>query len=53
MKVGRELLAEHLHELPLVRDVIADRGYRGLAALAARQHLGLVASGPASITAST
>jgi transposase len=46
VKVGRELLAEHLHELPLVRDVIADRGYRGLAALAARQHLGLHIKAP-------
>jgi len=46
VKVGRELLANRLDELPLVRDVIADRGYRGLAALAARRHLGLHIKAP-------
>ena len=46
VKVGRELLAEHLDDLPLVRDVIADRGYRGLAALAARKQLGLHIKAP-------
>ena len=46
MKVGRELLADQLDDLPLVRDVIADRGYRGLAALAARKHLGLHIKAP-------
>src|SRR5450756_1939271 len=46
VKVGRELLAERLDDLPLVRDVIADRGYRGLAALAARKHLGLHIKAP-------
>jgi transposase len=46
VKVGRELLAAGLNDLPLVRDVIADRGYRGLAALAARRHLGLHIKAP-------
>ena len=46
MKAGRALLAEHLDELPLVRDIIADRGYRGLAALAARKQLGLHIKAP-------
>jgi putative transposase len=46
VKVGRELLADQLDDLPLVRDVIADRGYRGLAALAARKHLGLHIKAP-------
>lgn len=43
---GRALLAERLDELPLVRDIIADRGYRGLAALAARRQLGLLIKAP-------
>jgi putative transposase len=46
VKVGRELLADRLDDLSLVRDVIADRGYRGLAALAARKHLGLHIKAP-------
>jgi hypothetical protein len=46
VKAGRELLAEHLDDLPLLRDVIADRGYRGLAKLAARKHLGLHIKAP-------
>ena len=46
MKVGRELLAERRDDLPLVRDVIADRGYRGLAALATRKCLGLHIKAP-------
>ncbi len=46
MKVGRELLAERLPALPGVRVVVADRGYRGLAALAARKHLKLDIKAP-------
>ncbi len=46
VKVGRELLAAGLDDLPLVRDVIADRGCKGLAALAARKHLGLHIKAP-------
>jgi putative transposase len=46
VKVGRELLAAGLDDLPLVRDVIADRGYRGLANLAARKHVGLHIKAP-------
>jgi putative transposase len=46
VKVGRELLASGLNDLPLVRDVIADRGYRGLAVLAARRHVGLLIKAP-------
>ena len=46
VRVGRELLAERLDDLPPVRDVIADRGYKGLAALAARKHLGLRIKAP-------
>ena len=46
VKVGRELLAAGLNDLPLVRDVIADRGYRGLAALTARKHVGLHIKAP-------
>lgn len=39
--VGRALLAERLPALPGVRAVVADRGYRGLAALADRKHIKL------------
>ena len=46
MKVGRELLAAGLKDLPLVRDVIADRGYKGLAALTTRKHVGLHIKAP-------
>jgi transposase len=46
VRVGRDLLEAHLGDLPLVRDVIADRGYKGLAALAARKHLGLHIKAP-------
>ncbi len=46
VKVGRELLASGLKDLPLVRDVIADRGYRGLASLAARRQITLNIKAP-------
>jgi len=46
VRVGRDLLEAQLDDLPLVRDMIADRGYRGLAALAARKHLGLHIKAP-------
>ncbi|MGH2468342.1 MAG: IS5 family transposase [Candidatus Limnocylindrales bacterium] len=38
---GRRLLKASLPELPRLAAVVADRGYRGLAPLAARQHLTL------------
>ena len=41
VRVGRELIAERLDELPGIQAIIADRGYRGLAKLAARKHVGL------------
>ena len=43
---GRELLTAGLDDSPLVRDVIADRGYRSLANLAARKHVGLHIKAP-------
>ncbi len=46
MKVGRELLAEQLAALPGVQAIVADRGYRGLAALAARKHVKLDIKAP-------
>ena len=46
VRAGRELLDERLDELPNVQAVIADRGYRGLAKLAARQHLRLEIKAP-------
>jgi len=46
VKVGRELLAERLPTLPGVRAVVADRGYRGLAALASRRHVKLDIKAP-------
>lgn len=39
VRVGREFLAEHLVELPRLAAVVGDRGYRGLAALAARRQI--------------
>lgn len=44
VRVGRELIADHLAELPDVRAIVADRGYRGLASLAARKHLSATTS---------
>ena len=46
VRVGRELIADHLAELPDVRAIVADRGYRGLANLAARKHLSLDIKAP-------
>jgi putative transposase len=46
VRVGRDLLAASLKDLPLVRDVIADRGYRGLSALAAKRQIGLTIKAP-------
>ena len=46
VRAGRELLDERLDELPHVEAVIADRGYRGLAKLAARKHLKLDIKAP-------
>ena len=41
MRVGRELLREHLADFPRLQAIVADRGYRGLAKLAARKQLKL------------
>src|ERR1035437_2688287 len=46
VRVGRELIADHLDKLPNVRAIVADRGYRGLANLAARKHLTLDIKAP-------
>jgi putative transposase len=46
VSVGRELLDERLPELPLVQAIVADRGYRGLAKLAARRHMKLDIKAP-------
>src|SRR5674476_718007 len=46
VKVGREMIADHLDKLPNVRAIVADRGYRGLANLAARKHLTLDIKAP-------
>ena len=46
VKVGRELLADQLSALPGVQAIVADRGYRGLAALAARKHVKLDIKAP-------
>ncbi|HET8571974.1 MAG TPA: IS5 family transposase [Candidatus Limnocylindria bacterium] len=41
VSVGRELLADHLADFPNLAGIVADRGYRGLAKLAARRQLNL------------
>jgi hypothetical protein len=46
VKVGRDLLTDHLAELPNVQAIVADRGYRGLATLAARRQLTLDIKAP-------
>lgn len=46
VRVGRELIADQLVNLPDVRAIVADRGYRGLANLAARKHLTLDIKAP-------
>jgi putative transposase len=46
VKVGRDLISDHLAELPNVAAIVADRGYRGLAKLAARNHLVLDIKAP-------
>ena len=46
VRCGRELLDARLDELPNVQAIIADRGYRGLAKLAARKHLKLEIKAP-------
>ena len=46
VRVGRELLADRLDELPRVSAIVADRGYRGLAKLAARRHVALDIKAP-------
>ena len=44
---GRELLREHLADLPSIRAIVGDRAYRGLAALAERKHVRLDVEAPA------
>ena len=46
VRSGRELLDERLPELPNVAAIVADRGYRGLAALAARRGMTLDIKAP-------
>jgi transposase len=46
VKVGRELLANSLTALPRVQAILADRGYRGLARLAARKNITLDIKAP-------
>jgi putative transposase len=46
VKVGRELLVDQLSALSGVGAIVADRGYRGLAKLAARKHLTLDIKAP-------
>jgi transposase len=46
VRVGRELLEDRLGDLPRLQAVVADRGYRGLAKLAARKHLKLDIKAP-------
>lgn len=41
VKVGRQLLAERLPTLPRVQAIVADRGYQGLAKLAAKSNVKL------------
>jgi transposase len=41
VRSGRTLLNDRLSELPRVQAIVADRGYSGLANLAARKHLAL------------
>jgi putative transposase len=46
VKVGRDLLADNLPSLPRVQAILADRGYRGLANLAARKQVRLEIKAP-------
>ena len=46
VKVGRELVADSLPGLPRVQAILADRGYRGLARLAARKNVKLDIKAP-------
>ena len=43
---ARELLRDRLDELPRLSAIVGDRAYRGLANLAARQHLALDVKAP-------
>jgi len=43
---GRELLGEHLPELPRLRAIVGDRAYRGLTRLAKRKHIALDIKAP-------
>jgi putative transposase len=46
VRVGRELLRDSLPGLPRVRAIVADRGYRGLRALAGRRNVRLDIKAP-------
>ena len=46
VRAGRELLDERLDDFPRVQAVVADRGYRGLAKLAARRQVRLDIKAP-------
>ena len=46
VQAARELLREHLSDLPRVRAIVGDRAYRGLAKLAERKHLALDVKAP-------
>ena len=46
VEVGRELVADSLPGLPRVQAILADRGYRGLARLAARKNVKLDIKAP-------
>jgi hypothetical protein len=41
VRVGRELLRQHLADFPRLQAIVADRGYQGLAKLASRRQLKL------------
>ena len=46
VQAARELLRDELPELPRLRAIVGDRGYRGLARLASRWHLALDLKAP-------
>jgi len=46
VQAGRELLREHLPDLPRLSAIVGDRAYRGLAALASRKRLRLDLKAP-------
>lgn len=46
VRAGRELLREHLADLPSIRAIVGDPAYRSLAALAERNHVRLDVKAP-------